>query len=132
MKKLIFALSIFMVAIFAACHNSHTSDTSLYVVSIEFTKPDVDKAVFVINQSNEIVIKLKRDDNSTVHNVSVDITSPDNKTTNIYKAHESKTGTVTENLTYKPTASGTYTITCTTTDGAEAQPNTGKRTFIVK
>jgi hypothetical protein len=130
MKKLIFALGISFFAVFTACH--HSTDTALYVVSIEFTKPDVDNATFVINQSNDIVIKLKRDDNSTIHNVSVDVTSPDKKTTNIYKAHESKTGTITENLTYKPTAAGSYTITCTTTDAAEAQPNVGKRTFTVK
>jgi hypothetical protein len=130
MKKLIFASAFSLFAIFTACH--HSTDNSVYVVNIEFTKPDTDNATFTINQSNDIVIKLKRDDNSTIHNVSVDVTSPDKKTSNIYKAHESKTGTVTVNQTYKPTLSGTYTITCTTTDAVEAQPNVGKRTFTVK
>jgi hypothetical protein len=130
MKKIIFALAISFGTLFTACH--HTTDNSVYVVNIEFTKPDADNAAFTINQSNDVVIKLKRDDNTTIHNVSVDVTSPDKKTANLYKAHESKTGTVTENLTYKPTLAGTYTITCTTTDAADAQPNSAKRTFTVK
>ncbi len=129
MKK-VFLFPLF--ALFLGITACHKTDTGVYTVAIEFTKPGAENEVFALNKDMDIVVKLKRDDNTTIHNVTVDITNPSNKIANLYTKHESKTGTVTENLTYKPIASGSYTITTTTTDGSGAQPNTAKRIFIVK
>lgn len=126
-----YILFFFFLLSLAACH-SHEEETGAYVVNISINKPTEGYAA-IRNQALPIEVVLSRADNTTIHNVKIDITdSLGNVTENLINKHYHQKGTVnyTENA-YVPRNTGSFRLRVVTTDDNMAQPNSKEVRFSV-
>jgi hypothetical protein len=114
----------------AACHKD--SGTT-YVINFTWVKPKAADEAWALNQAQKVEVKLKRDDNSTVHNAKLVVNdSKDVLVKELFSQHVSKSGEYTISEDFTPTKVGTYKLVVSSTDGNGANENKNTTTIVVK
>ena len=133
MKRLMFGAFMCLFISLVACHK-HKEDTNpSYVINFSWVKPKAADEVWTLNQAQKVEVKLKRNDNSTVHYGKLIVTdSKDVLVEEIFNGHLHKTRENTISEDYTPKKVGSYKFVVSSTDDAGNQENKQSITFTVK
>ena len=131
MKKIILALFVTVSLASVACHKHN--DSATYTIGISIEKP-TEGEVLINNTAAALKVQFKRDNNETIHNVSIELVKPDATRQKLFNQHVATNGTYSYNQSsaFTPAVTGNYQIVVTSTDNDEKQPNTLTRNFRVE